>query len=312
MGKVAFVCPGQGAQYVGMGRAMAEQYSEAAEVFERADEALGISIKLLCFEGPEAELRLTHNTQPAILATTLAVYAVVSKLKIVPDFVAGHSLGEYSALVMAGSLSFDTAVKLVRARGEFMEEAVPSGEGTMAAILGLERALLANVCAATSREVGPVELANVNCPGQIVISGLTQAVEKACVEAKAAGAKRAIGLDVSGPFHSSLMAPVKRKLSELLQAASVKNALIEVVANVTGAGVSNAIEIKTLLAEQVVRTVLWEDCVRHMIAAGVTTFVEIGPGKVLSGLIKKIDSSVKVLAVEDPASFERLKEAMSA
>ena len=234
MGKIAYLFPGQGSQKVGMGQDVANEYPVAKEVFDCADETLGYSLSTLCFEGPSDELQLTIHTQPALLTTSIALYSVLKeKIERVPDYVAGHSLGEYSALVAAEALSFQDAVYAVRQRGKWMEEAVPDGLGTMAAVMGLEREKLADLCQTLSTDDSRVELANLNCPGQIVISGHREAVQKAGEEAKAAGARRVVPLSVSGPFHSSLMEPAAKKLEQTLQDVSFQKAKIPVVANVS-------------------------------------------------------------------------------
>jgi [acyl-carrier-protein] S-malonyltransferase len=309
MSKVAFVFPGQGSQFVGMGATLVEQSEAARRVFEQADEALGFSLSALCFQGPEEELRLTANTQPAILTTSLAVLAALrEKLPdYAPDFVAGHSLGEYSALAAAGSLSFTDAVKTVRARGQFMEEAVPAGQGAMAAVLGMEREALHAVCEAVSASGHPVQLANLNSPGQIVISGTAEGVKLAGEKAKEAGAKRVMPLNVSGPFHSSLMQPAAEKLQSVLAGIEVKDAKIPVVANVSARPVTEAGAIVDSLVQQVASPVLWEDSVQWMVEQGVTTFVEIGPGKVLAGLVKKIaPAETRIVSVQDMDSLNEL------
>ncbi len=309
MSKIAFVFPGQGSQAVGMGLELAQQSQAARAVFEAADEALGFALSDLCFNGPEEALRLTANTQPAILATSVAVLEALREKQpgFTPDFLAGHSLGEYSALVAAGALSFADAVKTVRARGQFMEEAVPAGQGAMAAVLGMERAALDEVCALVSASGHPVQLANLNSPGQIVISGSAEGVRLAGEKAKEAGAKRVMPLNVSGPFHSKLMAPAAEKLSAVLDGVTIRDASVPVVANVSARPVTQAEEIKQSLIEQVAAPVLWEDSVQWMVQEGVTVFVEIGPGKVLSGLIKKIaPKDAQVFAVQDAASLAEL------
>ncbi|WP_035294856.1 ACP S-malonyltransferase [Brevibacillus thermoruber] len=309
MSKVAFVFPGQGSQFVGMGRSLAEQSAAARDVFEHADEALGFSLSSLCFEGPEEELRLTVNTQPAILTTSVAVLAALREKRadVTPDYVAGHSLGEYSALVAAGAMAFADAVKVVRARGQFMEEAVPAGQGAMAAVLGMERQALKDVCEAVTASGHPVQPANMNGPGQIVISGTAEGVRLAGEQAKAAGAKRVLPLNVSGPFHSSLMQPAAEKLKAVLADVDVKDARVPVVANVSARPETAAGAIVDNLVKQVAAPVLWEDSVRWMADQGVTTFVEIGPGKVLAGLIKKIaPAGTTIVSVQDMESLHEL------
>lgn len=309
MGKVAFVFPGQGSQFVGMGQALSEQSEAARNVFEQADEALGFSLSSLCFQGPEEQLRLTANTQPAILTASVAVLAAFREKQpdFQPDFVAGHSLGEYSALVAAGALDFADAVKTVRARGQFMEEAVPAGQGAMSAVLNLDRAKLQAVCEEVTAAGYPVQLANLNCPGQIVISGSAEGVKLAGEKAKEAGAKRVLPLNVSGPFHSSLMQPAADKLHAVLAGVTVRDAGIPVVANVTARPVSAAQAIVDSLVQQVSAPVLWEDSVQWMVEQGVTTFVEIGPGKVLAGLVKKIaPADTTIISVQDMESLTEL------
>jgi [acyl-carrier-protein] S-malonyltransferase len=310
MSKVAFVFPGQGSQTVGMGKELAEKYSEVMGYFEKADKTLDTKLSQLIFEGPKEELTKTYNTQPALLTTSLAILDFFRKSGIQADFVAGHSLGEYTALVAAGVLSFEEGVIAVRKRGEFMEHAVPNGEGSMAAVLGLDRDPLSDVTKAVSEEGFPVSLANLNCPGQIVISGSREGVERAGVKAKEAGAKRVLPLEVSGPFHSSLMKPAAEQLREVLDGMEMKDAEIPVVINVTAQPVSSAFEIKDKLIEQLYSPVQWEDSVTKMIDLGVDTFIEIGPGKVLSGLIKKIDKTVKTYTVSDEESAMTVMEAL--
>lgn len=304
MGKIAFVFPGQGSQTVGMGKSLAESNGFVRAFFEGADEKLGYSLSKVIFEGPQEELTLTTNAQPALLTTSIAILEYFKQSNITPDYVAGHSLGEYTALVASGAISFEDGVYAVRKRGEFMEEAVPNGEGTMAAVLGLGRKELNEVTDAVTSEGHPVQLANINCPGQIVISGSRKGVELASVKAKEAGAKRVLPLDVSGPFHSSLMKPAAEKLSDVLDSISILEGVIPVIANVSASEMTEPNEIKEKLIEQLSSPVLWEDSVQKMIELGVDTFVEIGPGKVLTGLIKKIDRSVKTYSVSDEETFK--------
>lgn len=297
MGKTAFVFPGQGAQEVGMGKDAYDALESIRAIYDKGDEVLGFPLSKLVFEGPEEELKQTVNTQPALLTTSAAYLEALRGKGWQPDFVAGHSLGEYSALVAAGVLTYEDAVKLVRLRGQFMEEAVPGGIGAMAAVLGADRDALAELCRAVLESDGPVELANVNCPGQIVISGSAAGVQAASARVKEIGAKRAIPLEVSGPFHSSLMKEAAEKLAEELKRVEFKAPSVPVVVNVTAEPVTDPEIIRGLLVEQVYSPVLWQDSVERLIAEGVDTFVEIGSGSVLAGLIRKIDKTVKVIAV---------------
>jgi [acyl-carrier-protein] S-malonyltransferase len=303
MSKIAFVFPGQGSQTVGMGKELAEKYQEVGEYFKRADEKLGVDLSSIIFEGPQEELTQTTNAQPALLTTSVAILDRLKSEGIEADYTAGHSLGEYSALVAAGALSFEDAVYSVRKRGEFMEEAVPSGQGTMAAVLGMDRESLREITHSVTEEGNPVGLANLNCPGQIVISGTVQGVEDASSRAKDEGAKRVIPLQVSGPFHSELMKPAAEKFVSILDSIEIGHAEVPVIANVTASPVSDAEKIKRLLVEQLYSPVLWEDTVEKLLELGVDTFIEIGSGKVLSGLIKKVNRRVKTYAVQDEASL---------
>ena len=306
MSKIAFMFPGQGSQKVGMMKDLYDNYSVVKDVFKEADEALGFSMTDLCFKGPEEQLRLTYNTQPAILTCSVAAMKVLEENEIIPSVVAGHSLGEYSALVCAGAMSFADAVRTVRKRGQFMQEAVPVGEGAMAAIIGLDTDKIKEICAETANMTNQcVQAVNFNCPGQIVIAGATEAVHKACDRLKEAGAKRAILLPVSAPFHSTLMQPAADRLKEVLDSVEIVDAKIPVVANVNAKPETKADEIRSQLVLQAASPVLWEDSVRRMMNDGVDTFVEVGPGKVLCGFIKKVDRSYAPLNVEDMESLEK-------
>jgi len=306
MGKLAFVFPGQGSQAVGMGKELFEGFPEARAVFEAVDAALGEKLSALCFEGPEEKLRLTANTQPSILTVSAAAAAVLAKGGVRPDLVAGHSLGEYSALVAAGACGAAEAAKAVRARGTFMQEAVPAGQGAMSAVLGLDPVKVRELCEAVAAETGQVvSPANYNDPGQTVIAGAAAAVEKAGVRLKEAGAKRVLPLPVSAPFHCALMAPVKARLEPVLRAIAWKAPAVPVVTNVEAKPNADAARIVPLLVEQVTAPVRWIECVEELVRQGVTTLVEVGPGKVLGGLAKRIDRTVEVWNVEDRASLEK-------
>jgi [acyl-carrier-protein] S-malonyltransferase len=307
--KLAFIFPGQGSQYAGMGREVAEKYPPAFEAFAEADGALDAPISPLCFNGPEETLKLTENTQPAILATSIAVLRVLEARGLRPDFVAGHSLGEYSALVAAGSLTLADAVSLVRRRGQYMQQAVPAGEGAMAALLGLELNAVLAVCdrAAEGQIVSP---ANLNSPGQIVIAGNRVAVERAVTLAKEAGAKRAIMLQVSAPFHCALMQPAELRLSVDVDQWRFADLKYPLITNVDAAPIRTAAEARSALKRQVSRPVRWQESVQRLLDEGVTTFVEIGPGKVLIGLVRSIDRSATILNAEDEKSLENVFSAL--
>jgi len=302
VGKTAFIFSGQGAQYVGMGKDLFENFPTARQIYEEADEVLQTKISKLSFEGPDAKLQETENTQPAILTHSIACFYLLKEQGIVPDVVAGLSLGEYSALVASESLEFKDAVPLVKKRGKYMQEAVPLGKGTMAAIIGLEREQVLDICREASSE-GIVEAANFNCPGQTVVAGEVQAVNKAVELAKAQGAKKAVMLAVSAPFHCSLLKPAAENLARELENIALKDIKIPVVSNVNAEFVSESGKVKELLIKQVNSPVMWEDCVKKMIDSGVDTFVEVGPGKTLSSFVKKIDRTLKVTNVEDTESL---------
>ena len=290
MSKIAFIFPGQGAQYVGMGKEISEKFDVAKQVFDDANQATGIDIREICFEGPESELVKTENTQPAILTTSIAILRVVEEHGIKADVTAGLSLGEYTSLVYSGAIDFKEAVSLVKKRGRYMQEAVPEGKGTMAAILGLSREKVEEVIEESKSE-GIISAANYNCPGQIVLSGEIKAIDKAVVIAKEKGAKRAIILPVSAPFHCEMLKSAGENLKEALEDIEVNDMNIEVVSNVTGEYIKDSKDIKDLLIKQVSSSVLWEDSVELMLKDGVDTFIEIGPSKTLTAFIKKIAKS---------------------
>jgi [acyl-carrier-protein] S-malonyltransferase len=296
---IAFVFPGQGSQAVGMGRALAEQCSECREVFEEADAALGFPLSRLCFEGPEEELRRTENTQPAILTVSVAVARLLGTHGIRPDYVAGHSLGEYSAHVVAGTFSFADAVRIVQRRGRYMQMAVPVGEGAMAAVLGADAGRVEQACAEAAGE-GLVSPANFNAPGQVVIAGTRDAVARAGERAKALGAKRVVPLPVSAPFHCALMRPAQQRLEPELRSLRVTDPAIPVVANVDAQPKTSASSAVDALVAQVSAPVRWEAVIRRLASAGVHAYVEVGPGTVLSGLVRKIDRDARVASLEHP------------
>lgn len=310
MSKKAFIFPGQGSQYAGMGKDLAANFKVAAKVFEEADDALGFALSRLCFEGPEDDLKLTTNTQPAILTTSVAALRVLkAETGLSADYLAGHSLGEYSALVASGAMAFADAVRTVRARGAYMQEAVPVGVGAMAAILGAEADQIAEICAeAAQGEV--VSPANFNSPGQIVIAGHATAVGRAIEIAKGKGLRKAMLLPVSAPFHCALMTPAGERLRETLDSVSIGGLQVPVITNVEARPNSDSGRVKPLLVEQVSAPVRWDESVREMIRLGVTAFCEIGPGKVLTGLVKRIDKEVKTANFEDAAGIAVLQEVL--
>ncbi|MGB8260475.1 MAG: ACP S-malonyltransferase [Terracidiphilus sp.] len=304
--KIALLFPGQGSQAVGMGRELAERFLVAKQTFSEADQALRFPLSRLCFEGPEDQLRLTENTQPAILTVSVAAWRVLAEHGVELALAAGHSLGEWSAHVAAGTMSFADAVRSVKARGRAMQIAVPAGEGAMAAVLQLDPALVAEACVEAAAETGLcVQAANLNSPGQTVISGAAAAVERASALCKAKGARRAVPLPVSAPFHCALMQPAQEEVARVLAALNLSDPRVPVAANVTGNLVTTAAQAADVLTRQVTGAVRWVDCVKALAAAGAEIFVEVGPGKVLCGLLKQIDPALKSLNVEDVASLER-------
>ncbi len=310
--KIVFLFPGQGSQSVGMGRDLYEKFPAAQAVFDEADEALGFSLSRLCFEGPEDELKMTEHTQPAILTVSVAAERILREHGVEAAFAAGHSLGEYSAHVAAGTLSFADAVRTVRNRGRYMQQAVAPGVGAMAAILGLPAENVIEACAAAARETGEVvSAANLNSPEQTVISGAAKAVERAAELAKEAGAKRAVMLAVSAPFHCALMQPAQDRLAADLQTLAFATPKIPVAVNVDAALVREANAAREALVRQVTGAVRWVECMKLLAAEGATHFIEVGPGKVLCGLMRQIDRGQKCLNVEDSTSLEKTLAALS-
>jgi [acyl-carrier-protein] S-malonyltransferase len=307
--KTAFLFPGQGAQKVGMGRSLAEAEAASARVFEEADEALGLRLSSLCFEGPEEELRLTANTQPAILATSIAALRALEGRGVKADFVAGHSLGEYSALVAARSLKLADALNVVRKRGLFMQQAVPPEQGAMAALVGLDLGAVSEVCREAS-ELGVCSPANINSPNQTVIAGHRPAVERAVVLAKERGARKSVLLAVSAPFHCALMKPAAEKLAPVLAETEFSSLDVPLVTNVDASLITAGDEARGALLRQVASPVRWSDSVRLLVEQGVTRFVELGPGKVLSGLVRQISRECLTVNVEDAETLSRAAEAL--
>ncbi len=307
---IAFIFPGQGSQQVGMGRDLAEAFAICRETFEEADAALGASLSSVIFDGPADELTLTENTQPAILTMSVAAWRLLDSLGFTPSYVAGHSLGEYSAHVAAGTLSFADAVRLVRNRGRYMQEAVPVGEGAMAAILGLDEANVIEACreAADGEVVSP---ANLNAPGQIVIAGSASAVARAGERAKARGARRVISLKVSAPFHCALMRPAQQRLEPELRAVDVSDPRVPVIANVDASPKRTSADAVAALVAQVSAPVRWEDSVKRLASEGVTTYVEVGPGTVLSGLVKKIAPEATILNLQVPGDLAAIEPVLA-
>ncbi|MEO8434375.1 MAG: ACP S-malonyltransferase [Pyrinomonadaceae bacterium] len=308
---LAYIFPGQGSQYAGMGKDLADNFAAAKRIFEEADDAVGFSISRLCFEGPADELQLTENTQPAILAVSAAALAVLRTEELAkPNYVAGHSLGEYSALYAAGSLSLADALRTVRARGQYMQQAVPVGVGAMAAILGAELAVVEAACE-EARDGQVCSPANINSPGQIVIAGNAEAIDRAIDLLKARGAKRAVKLNVSAPFHCALMQPAQERLANDLAHLQFQELQTPLVNNVDAAANTDGARARDALIRQVSAPVRWRESVELLLREGVNTFIEVGPGKVLGGLLRQIDRSVQSLNVADAASLKATLAACS-
>lgn len=310
MKKIAFVFPGQGSQQVGMGKDLIENYQEAKIIFERANQALkedGINIEELCFYGPEEDLKNTINAQPAILTISIILFKLIQKYNIKPAVVAGHSLGEYSALVASSSLKFEEAVKLVRKRGEYMLNATPIGTGSMLAIIGLEEDEVIKICQEVT-DLGIIEIANYNSPIQIVVSGEIKPLEKLMEIARARGARKAISLKVTAPFHSSLMELAKNNLANYLESVHIEDPQIPLICNVNADYVRNKEEVKSALIEQMTNPVRWVEIIKKMNKEGINTYLEVGPGKVLSGLIKQIIPGARIFNIFDSTSLEDVRE----
>lgn len=303
MGKKAFIFPGQGSQYVGMGKEFYENIDICRDVFDTANEKLGLEISKLCFEGPIEELNVTENTQPAVLTMNIACLKALEHYGIKADITAGLSLGEYSALICSNVIKFEDTINLVKKRGKFMQEAVPIGIGGMSAVMGLKEDILKEVCNEVSK-YGIIEIANLNCPGQIVIAGEVKALEKASDLCKEKGAKKVVNLPLSAPFHTSMLKSAAEKLSLELEKIKFASMKIPVITNVTGDYIKENENIKDILKLQVMSSVRWEDTIKVMIKDGVDTFIEVGPSKSLSGFIKKIDRNLRILNVEDMTSLE--------